>query len=131
MASEDRICCFPQEPKLGERLLMSEQQAAGLERTFKTLANRTRLRLLHALARAGELCVTELAETLGMKHAAVSNQLQRLADRRIVESRRNGLQIYYRILDPCTLGLLDYACCVTKCCSMRASETLQSERTIP
>ena len=128
MASEDRICCFPQGPKLEERPLMSQQQAVGLETTFKTLANRTRLRLLHALVRAGELCVTELAETLGMKHSAVSNQLQRLADRGIVDSRRNGLQVYYRILDPCTRGLLDYACCVTKCCSIRASETPQSER---
>jgi len=31
---------------------------------FKTLANDTRLRLLHALARAGELCVVDLAETI-------------------------------------------------------------------
>ena len=130
MASKDRICCFPREPKLEERPLMSEQQAAGLETTFKTLANRTRLRLLHALARAGELCVTKLAETVGMKHAAVSNQLQRLADRGIVESRRDGLQVYYRILDPCTRGLLDYACCVTKCGAIRASQTSQSEGTL-
>ncbi len=130
MVSKDRICCFSQEPELETRPLMSEQQAAGLEATFKTLANRTRLRLLHALVRAGELCVTELAETLGMKHAAVSNQLQRLADRGIVTSRRNGLHVYYRILDPCTRELLDYACCLTKCCSIRAPETPQSERTL-
>ena len=47
---------------------------------FKVLANDTRLRLLHAVVRAGEICVTDLADSLGMKPQAVSNQLQRLAD---------------------------------------------------
>ncbi|HWP34341.1 MAG TPA: metalloregulator ArsR/SmtB family transcription factor [Thermodesulfobacteriota bacterium] len=72
-------------------------QLAGL---FKILANGSRLRLLHALAREGEMCVTALARTLGMTPQAVSNQLQRLVDRGVLGSTRKGNRVYYRILDP-------------------------------
>jgi ArsR family transcriptional regulator, lead/cadmium/zinc/bismuth-responsive transcriptional repressor len=37
-------------------------------RLFKVLANDSRLRLLHALERAGELCVTDLASEVQMTH---------------------------------------------------------------
>src|ERR1700722_3492347 len=72
------------------------------------------LRMLHALACDGELCVGELAEKLGMKPPAVSNQLQRLADRGIVEAERDGLQIRYSILDPCVLTLLQQGWCLAE-----------------
>ncbi len=76
------------------------------------LGNETRARLLHALVRAGELCVSELADTVAMKPQAVSNQLQRLADRRIVAARREGTTIYYRVVDPCVAEILDRALCL-------------------
>ena len=81
---------------------------------FKMLASDTRLRLIHALARNGELCVTELAAVAGMKPQAVSNQLQRLIDRGILDSRRAGNQIFYRIVDPCVPALLDQGLCLTE-----------------
>jgi len=107
--------CAPNAPPLRERPLLTPEQASHLERTFKMLANATRLRMLHALARAGELSVSALAETLGMKPTAVSNQLQRLTYTGVVASRRDGVQIHYRLLDPCTASLLDYAWCFTEC----------------
>lgn len=81
---------------------------------FKVLANDTRLRLLHALARNGELCVSELATLVDMGQTAVSNQLQRLNGRGILESRRAGNQIFYRIVDPCVIALLDQGLCLTE-----------------
>ena len=112
----------PPKPALASRTLLSARQAQALESTFKVLGNGTRLRMLHALARAGDLGVTELASTLGMKPQAVSNQLQRLADRGIVESRRNGLQVRYSILDPCVLILLDRGWCLAEDAQMRSFE---------
>lgn len=104
--------------------MLSGPQAQALEGTFKMLGNATRLRLLHALIRAGELCVSDIAGELEMKPQAVSNQLQRLADRGIVESRRNGIQVYYRVIDPCVVSLLDQGWCLTEDASSRiASET--------
>jgi len=79
---------------------------------FKVLANDSRLRLLHALERAGELCVSDLAAELGMTPQAVSNQLQRLVDRRILVSRREGSRLFYTIADPCVKGLLDLGMCL-------------------
>jgi DNA-binding transcriptional ArsR family regulator len=99
-------------PPLGERPLIDSDQASELVRLFDVLASETRLRLLHALARAGELNVSELADALEMAPQAVSNQLRRLGDRRIVASRRAGTRVYYRIADPCVAGLLDLGLCL-------------------
>ena len=104
--------CPPKAP-VAQRPLLAEAEARRLETTFKTLANMTRLRLLHALIRQPELCVTELATAIGMKPQAVSNQLQRLVDRGILASRRSGIQIHYRIVDPCVISLLDQGWCLT------------------
>jgi DNA-binding transcriptional ArsR family regulator len=69
---------------------------------------------LHALVRHGELCVTGLADVLGMKPQAVSNQLQRLLDRRILAARRQGNSVYYRIVNPCVTDLLDRGLCLVE-----------------
>lgn len=101
-------------PELGERELLTPTSAEELAGTFKVLANDTRLRLLHALVRAGELCVSDLASELGMAPQAISNQLQRLADRRIVATCRDGNRILYRIVDGCVPALLDLGLCLTE-----------------
>jgi ArsR family transcriptional regulator, lead/cadmium/zinc/bismuth-responsive transcriptional repressor len=97
---------------LRERQLLDHDQAAEFVRLYKVLANDTRLRLLHAIERAEEISVTDLAAEVGMKPQAVSNQLQRLVGRRIVASRREGSRLFYRIADPCVTGLLDLGMCL-------------------
>ncbi|MBI4644484.1 MAG: helix-turn-helix transcriptional regulator [Deltaproteobacteria bacterium] len=101
-------------PLLRERDLLTPAQAGELQAVFKTLANDTRLRILHALVRAGEVCVSEMSDLLAMKPQAISNQLIRLADRGIVGSRRNGNNIYYRLVDPCVIQLLDHGLCLSE-----------------
>lgn len=104
--------CTPARPELAGRELINPAQARRLEGVFKMLASDTRLRLLHALTRTGELCVTDLADTAGMRPQAVSNQLQRLTDRGMLATRRDGNRIWYRITDPCITELLDLAWCL-------------------
>lgn len=99
---------------LAERQLLTPAQAQALSRSFKLLASDTRLRLLHALERAGELSVQALAKTIGMSPQAVSNQLQRLVDRQVLAARRDGNTIWYRIIDPCLPALLELGLCVTE-----------------
>jgi ArsR family transcriptional regulator, lead/cadmium/zinc/bismuth-responsive transcriptional repressor len=94
--------------------LLAPCQAMELMALFKVLANDTRLRLLHALAIHGELCMTSLADSLGMKPQAVSNQLQRLLDRGILASRRQGNNVYYRIINSCVTELLDRGLCLVE-----------------
>jgi len=107
---------FPPQPAIKDRSLISDEQASALMRLFKVFANDTRLRLLHALVRDEELCVSDMADALGMKPQAVSNQLQRLVDRCILGTRRNGSNIYYRVIDPCVHVLLERGLCLIECC---------------
>jgi ArsR family transcriptional regulator, lead/cadmium/zinc/bismuth-responsive transcriptional repressor len=74
---------------------------------FETLANDTRLRVLNVLVKGIGASPTELAEKVGMKPQAISNQLKRLSDRGIIQRRREGNQVYYRIVDPCVIDLLE------------------------
>ncbi len=97
---------------LGSLPQIDGPRADALTALYKVLANPHRLRLLHALARAGELPVTALAEEVGMSVQAVSNQLQRLADQRVLIARRQGNHAYYRIVDPCIIGLLELGICL-------------------
>ena len=100
---------------------MDENAAARLAEVFAVLASETRLRLLHALEREGELYPTALADTVGMRVQAVSNQLQLLAARGIVSSRRDGGFVLYRLEDPCIATLLDRGWCLAEDAEQRAT----------
>ena len=84
-------------------------QADELEDLFKILANDTRLRLLHTLARVEEMCVCDIAVAVEMTPQAISNQLQKLYSKGIVATRRSGNMIYYRVIDKCIVELLQKA----------------------
>ncbi|MFQ5566871.1 MAG: ArsR/SmtB family transcription factor [Paracoccaceae bacterium] len=65
---------------------------------LKALGHEGRLMILCHLA-SGERSVTELEQLLSQRQAAVSQQLARLRLERLVESRRDGKTIYYRLAD--------------------------------
>ena len=69
------------------------------ERIFSALADRTRLRLLCALLRSRESRVTDLADSLGCSLSALSHQLSKMRDRRIVTARREGRVVWYALSD--------------------------------
>ena len=66
---------------------------------YSLLAGETRLKILALLTDVGELCVCDLASVLEMTPAAVSQHLSRLKTGRLVQSRRDGMTIYYRLAD--------------------------------
>lgn len=110
------------------RAILSPIEAGGLASVFKVLANDTRLRLLHALVRADEMRVSDLAASIGMKPQAVSNQLQRLSDLGILASRRDGNSVHYRIVDLCVRSLLEQGMCLMKEVTSRAALPLRGRR---
>lgn len=112
MLCQNLTGCCPEKPRIEERPLLSVEESAGLEGLFKVLGNQTRLRMLHSMIRAGEMCVTGLADELGMNPSAISNQLQRLVDRGMVSPRRKGNNVYYRVVDTCVANLLDRGLCL-------------------
>ncbi len=50
--------------------------------------------------------MSDLADAVGMKPQAVSNQLRRLVDLGILSTRRHGTHIHYSIVDPCVTRLM-------------------------
>ena len=68
---------------------------------LKALAHENRLVILCLLSER-ERSVTELEELLSLGQAAVSQQLARLRFEGLVETRRDGRQIYYSIADETT-----------------------------
>jgi DNA-binding transcriptional ArsR family regulator len=110
MKQPNSVC--PNKLVLLDRIDLSALQVVKLKGLFKMIGNETRLLILHALIRSGELCVNDIARALSMKPQTISNQLQRMADKGILGSRREGNSIYYKITDPCVPEILDRALCL-------------------
>jgi DNA-binding transcriptional ArsR family regulator len=79
-----------------EEMLDSARDAAEF---LKALAHESRLVILCLLIER-ERTVTELEQILGLRQAAVSQQLARLRADDLVEARRDGKNIYYSIARP-------------------------------
>lgn len=99
-------------PALAQRELLDGVEVDQLAALFRVLGNDTRLRVLHAIARAGEAAVSEIAAAVESSPQAVSNHLQRMADQQIVATRRDGNRIYYRLIDPCVGGVMELGLCL-------------------
>ena len=67
-----------------------------LAEQFKTLGDKTRLRIL-SLLRNGELCVCHLTEVLQISQPGVSQHLRRLRQAGLVKERRGGQWTYYSL----------------------------------
>lgn len=65
----------------------------------KIFSHAKRLQIIEALGN-NELTVTELVERLGVPKANVSQHLAALRQRKVVDTRRAGLNVYYRIANP-------------------------------
>jgi DNA-binding transcriptional ArsR family regulator/rhodanese-related sulfurtransferase len=73
-------------------------------RIGKTLASPHRLEILELLAQ-GERTVESLAQEGGLSLANTSQHLQALRQAALVESRKDGLYVYYRLADPAVSDL--------------------------
>jgi ArsR family transcriptional regulator len=72
------------------------KQLTDMERLFKALADTTRLRILGLLL-AGEVCVCDIHESLKIPQPKTSRHLAYLRRAGLVETRRAGLWIHYRL----------------------------------
>lgn len=68
-----------------------------LATVFSAMADPTRLEMLALLLSNSELCVCDFVETLGISQSKASRHLRYLWNARLLEDRRSGLWVYYRI----------------------------------
>jgi ArsR family transcriptional regulator len=84
--------------KQAQQFLLDGLSATHLAAIFKALADPTRTRIVSVLAQT-ELCVCDLAATLGMTQSAISHQLSLMRELRVVKSRKEGRMVYYTLDD--------------------------------
>lgn len=84
---------------------------------FKVLGHPTRLKLLDLL-KEGEKCVCEICPEMEMEQPNISQHLALLKERGIVDSRKEGLKVYYWIVNKEIFKVID---CVNKVIKKRLS----------
>jgi DNA-binding transcriptional ArsR family regulator len=75
---------------------------------FRALGHPVRVRILEALGR-GERSVGDLQAVLGLDVGGASAHLTTLRQQGLVESRREGTSVFYRVKDPRVLQVLELA----------------------
>jgi len=85
----------PMDDQTWNRVKDNAQEATDF---LKALSHEGRLMILCSLAH-GEKTVTELEQMLSQRQAAVSQQLARLRQEKLISARRDGKQIYYSLTD--------------------------------
>ena len=74
-------------------------------RLLKCLSDKTRFEILLTL-KNGERCVCEIMKNLNKEQSLISHHLQALRRCGLIQRRREGKKIMYRLTDPSILKLL-------------------------
>jgi len=88
------------QPKTDENPFSAQSQI------FKVLTHPTRIAILYIL-QDGEHCVCHMEAHLGLRQAYLSQQLSVLREAGLIEDRRDGWNIFYRVTDPQIYDVLD------------------------
>jgi len=76
-----------------------------ISRIFRAISTPARFQILIAIGN-GEACVCHLEALLGLRQAYISQQLMEMRDAGLVNTRRDGRYIFYRLTEPELLNLL-------------------------
>lgn len=80
---------------------------AALAQTFRVLGEPARALIVAALLAADEMCVCDLAATVGLTETSTSQHLRILRAANTVRSRRDGRVVYYSLDDEHVRTLMD------------------------
>ena len=78
--------------------MLDDDTVMDMADLFKIFGDSTRIRILWALHES-EICVRGISKSLDLSMSAVSHQLKALKDADLVQSRRDGKNIYYSLCD--------------------------------
>ena len=84
--------------------ILNEHQAAHVAELFRAFSDTSRVRIVSALM-TGEMNISALAEVVGISESAISHHMRGLRQMRMVQSRRDGKEVYYRIEDEHIIAL--------------------------
>lgn len=81
-----------------DEIMPDDEILYDLADLFKVFSDTTRIKILYSLM-SGELCVADIAETVGATQSAVSHQLRILKTARLVKFQRDGKNVLYSLSD--------------------------------
>lgn len=85
------------------------KMAKGAAGCLKALSHETRLLIVCYISN-GEKNVQELAELLCTSQSNISQHLAKLRDKEIVDTRKDGNQVFYRVKNPGMLSIIEVLC---------------------
>jgi DNA-binding transcriptional ArsR family regulator len=92
------------DPSISSPDLLDEHTATQVAELFRAFSDTSRVRILAALINT-EMNVTALALMVGISESAVSHHLRSLRQMQIVQSRREGKEVFYRLEDEHIIAL--------------------------
>jgi len=94
---------------------MDKKVAEQVAEVLKAVAHPVRLQIVELLE-TKEMCVGDIVMALGGKQAITSQQLNMMKDKGVLNCRRDGVKVYYRIENKNVIKLLNciYDQCKTK-----------------
>ena len=111
-SKQDDVCqvrCFNEELVVHVREKMPPDDTLEEAKSlFAALADKSRLKILHALKDGKELCVCDVAEVLGVQVSVASHHLRKLRDLKVLKYRNDGKLVYYSLRDRFVGEILDH-----------------------
>ena len=93
----------------GGNVVVTDDLLTKIADVLKAMADPTRLKILHSL-HGGERCVSDILAAVGGSQANISKHLSVLKRAGLVDCRRDGLNVYYRIIDEGVFTICSNVC---------------------
>ncbi len=90
-------------------MVVTDDLLTKIADVLKAMADPTRLKILHSL-HGGERCVSDILAAVGGSQANISKHLSVLKRAGLVDCRRDGLNVYYRIIDEGVFTICSNVC---------------------
>jgi ArsR family transcriptional regulator len=90
-----------------ESIIVPDQRTLEFKmRIFKVISDTNRLKILEML-RGGELCQCEIVPVIDQSQPNVSRHLRLLEEAGLIRSRREGVRMFYEVVDPHIYNVID------------------------
>ncbi|UCZ53656.1 metalloregulator ArsR/SmtB family transcription factor [Bacillus shivajii] len=103
------IYCYDEEKVTSAKSQINVEEIRTISVVFKALADPTRLTILYALMKKGELCVCDVANIIDSSVATASHHLRTLKKQGVLHYRKEGKLAFYRIENEQIESLIDVA----------------------
>ena len=85
-------------------IILDEHTAPHVAELFRSFSDPSRIRIVSAIIEQ-EMNISALAEHVGVSESAVSHHMRGLRQMHLVRPRRDGKEVYYRVIDPHIIAL--------------------------